>query len=440
MAITTLPRTGLEQFQGLLGQARGLLGDKIAMIPGLGAADALNRIQQGVRSGDYKSAVSAASDVIPVGRVATGLIGAATKGKASGLLGDVMNVARPKTDEATGLPLNPDGTVTVYHHTTAANAAKIAKDKLLRSAGEPDVYFTSRKETDTGYGDTAVPIKINPSKLQVDDEFPDGRIDFRVNVGSKRQLPITLGIQGGTANATDTTALNRYETEFDRKMALAQQRAALPVEQGGLGLAPDNTPMQRAQALGNVVPMYHGTGQDIMEFDPNAGQGARSGTGTNLTNEQGIANTYAGRNGGNVMPLLVNPKGFAEVDFEGANWNRAPEDGVIRGARYDEALSDYSGGDYLSTNDIGRIVRDMGERGVIFNNIQDRGGYVNGARDVPQTADNMMVFDPSRIRSRFAAFDPFRRKEADLLAFNGTIGSSGLLNINPLLGLLGNQE
>jgi len=113
MAITTLPRTGLEQFQGLLGQARGLLGDKIAMIPGLGTADALNRIQQGVRSGDYKSAVSAASDVIPVGRVATGLIGAATKGKASGLIGDVLNVAKPSyqgshsaPDKEYGAPLN----------------------------------------------------------------------------------------------------------------------------------------------------------------------------------------------------------------------------------------------------------------------------------------------------------------------------------------------
>lgn len=398
MAITTLPRTGLEQFQGLLGRARGLLGDNISMIPVLGTADALNRIQQSVRSGDYKSAVSAASDVIPVGRVATGLIGAATKGKASGLLGDVMNVARPKTDEATGLPLNPDGTVTVYHHTTAANAAKIAKDKLLRSAGEPDVYFTSRKETDTGYGDTAVPIKINPSKLQVDDEFPDGRMDFRVNVGSKRQLPITLGIQGGTANATDTTALNRYETEFDRKMALAQQRAALPVEQGGLGLAPDNTPMQRAKAIGYDVdnPLYHGTDKSFEAFDL-----SRLGSQTRIpmgfpqgiytSPDASVAGRYGSQDGANVLKLLAR-----SINAQTPNVDGTPR----------EVFDRFNAGDI----------------------------------DAVKSNSVTVLKNPSQIRSVNAAFDPFRRNEADLLAFNGTIGSSGLLNINPLLGLLGNQE
>lgn len=87
------------------------------------------------------------------------------------------------TDEATGLPLNDDGTVTVYHHTTADKAAEIAKTGKLKSAGEPDVYFTTRAEADTGYGDTAVPIRIDPAKLRLDDEFPDGRKDFSVDTG-----------------------------------------------------------------------------------------------------------------------------------------------------------------------------------------------------------------------------------------------------------------
>lgn len=86
-----------------------------------------------------------------------------------------------QVDEATGLPLNADGTVTVYHHTSKANAEKIAASGMLKADAEPDVYVTSRKETDTGYGDTAVAIRVNPSILQIDDEFPDGRIDFRIN-------------------------------------------------------------------------------------------------------------------------------------------------------------------------------------------------------------------------------------------------------------------
>ena len=88
-----------------------------------------------------------------------------------------------KIDEDTGLPLNPDGTVTVYHHTSRQAAENISNMGQLQSAGEPDVYVTSRRETDTGYGDTAVPIRINPKQLILDDEFPgDGRRDFRINV------------------------------------------------------------------------------------------------------------------------------------------------------------------------------------------------------------------------------------------------------------------
>lgn len=86
-------------------------------------------------------------------------------------------------DEATGLPLNSDGTVTVYHHTNAASAAAIQKTGRLKSAAEPAVYVTTRKETDTGYGGVAVEIRVNPDLLQADDEFPDGRKDYRIEVG-----------------------------------------------------------------------------------------------------------------------------------------------------------------------------------------------------------------------------------------------------------------
>jgi len=81
------------------------------------------------------------------------------------------------------LPLNADGTVTLYHHTSKAKAAQIEKTGTLKAAAEPDVYLTTRKETDTGYGDTAVAVMVDPALLQIDDEFPDGRTDYRLSVG-----------------------------------------------------------------------------------------------------------------------------------------------------------------------------------------------------------------------------------------------------------------
>ena len=97
-------------------------------------------------------------------------------------------------DEGTGLPLNPDGTVTVYHHTSRRNAERIRATGKLKSAAEPDVYVTTRAITDTGYGDTAVTIRVEPSRLSLDDEFPNGRRDYRLSVGKPRgSIQVNVG-------------------------------------------------------------------------------------------------------------------------------------------------------------------------------------------------------------------------------------------------------
>ena len=85
-------------------------------------------------------------------------------------------------DEKTGLPINPDGTVTLYHHTSRKNAEAIRSTGELRSAGEPDVYVTTRAITDIGYGNTAVPIRVDPRILELNDEFPNGRKDFNIRL------------------------------------------------------------------------------------------------------------------------------------------------------------------------------------------------------------------------------------------------------------------
>ncbi|MBX6334198.1 hypothetical protein IRY61_02550, partial [Candidatus Saccharibacteria bacterium] len=82
----------------------------------------------------------------------------------------------------------------------------------LKSAAEPHVYVTTRRETDTGYGDTAVPIRANPGLLQIDDEFPDGRVDYRIDVGRP----------GGSVKV--------LVGEYQNALALLDERDALPEE------------------------------------------------------------------------------------------------------------------------------------------------------------------------------------------------------------------
>lgn len=92
-----------------------------------------------------------------------------------------------------GLRTDARGLVTLYHGTTKAGALRIKASKQLCSVGEPDVYLTTDK-TGAGYGDgTVIAVKVDPRRLELDDEFPGGRFDFRINTKRPRGCtPIAL--------------------------------------------------------------------------------------------------------------------------------------------------------------------------------------------------------------------------------------------------------
>ena len=80
------------------------------------------------------------------------------------------------------LNLADDDFVTLYHGTTTEGAEKIRQTGTLKSAGEPSVYLTT-DPTGGGYGDgTVVPVRVRRGLLQIDDEFPSGRADFRIDL------------------------------------------------------------------------------------------------------------------------------------------------------------------------------------------------------------------------------------------------------------------
>ena len=85
------------------------------------------------------------------------------------------------TDEGTGLPLNSDGTVTIFHHTDRQSADAIRESNQLTVTRTTDPFFTTTDTADTGYGDTVIGLRIDPDRLSVDDEFPNGRRDYRLS-------------------------------------------------------------------------------------------------------------------------------------------------------------------------------------------------------------------------------------------------------------------
>ena len=267
------------------------------------------------------------------------------------------------------LVTNPDGTVTLYHGTTKQAAQKIIQEKKLLSAGEPDVYMTS--DPMAGYGDgTTVKFKIDPKHINLDDEFPSGRVDFR--------MPAAKGwrIQNPEINTP-----KRPLTEFEQSHLLAQQRAALPVSQGGLGLAPDNTAMDRARAMGFDGEGVHYTPNDFDAF--REGKGDYSAVWVTTDPKVNLAAHNIGRNGEmiegtNGMPLLFNnQKRVTATD----KWDN-------------DITSNFP--DNVSELDAQKL---------------KALGFTHGVMGT-QAA----ILDPKNIRSRFAAFDPFNRDSSNLLA------------------------
>lgn len=192
-------------------------------------------------------------------------------------------------------------------------------------------------------------------------------------------------------------------TTFEKAHKIAQKNAALPVEMGGLGLPKNNTAADRAKALGFKEDAYHGTTKDVPEFDKNSIKSRFPYSfGHHTTTRPDEANYYAHDQlditrlpypeGGNVIPLKV--RGGATLEYA----SRHPSQSASSVADLDRAqiIHDIMNARKSGTNiDLVKTVRNFGDE-------------YDGA--------NLIAMRPELLRSRFAAFDPKRKDEADLLA------------------------
>jgi hypothetical protein len=162
------------------------------------------------------------------------------------------------------------------------------------------------------------------------------------------------------------------KTPYELAQEVAQKNA---VEM--LGLPANNTAMDRAKALGFDVDAYHMTAKDIKDFDLNmASPTAKWGKAIYATEDKSkspflsqMVSKREGSSGLTSMPIKARLGNVYEAEKYGAPLGQ------------------------MSSEKLGNI------------------GF-NSARDGTQIA----VFDPINIRSRFAAFDPARVNEPDLLA------------------------
>ncbi|MDO4562068.1 MAG: hypothetical protein Q4C86_14130, partial [bacterium] len=97
-----------------------------------------------------------------------------------------MDTAQKMVDEAA----KEAGFLPLYHGTTKNGYAKIMEDGKLRAKGEYAVYLTTSSDFE-GYGDgTVVRLAVQENRIELDDEFPSGRQDYRIETDKSRSVQV----------------------------------------------------------------------------------------------------------------------------------------------------------------------------------------------------------------------------------------------------------
>lgn len=262
-------------------------------------------------------------------------------------------------------------------------------------------------------------------------------------------------------------------TQYEQAHKAAQQNAALPASEGGLGLLSGNTAMDRANAMNYQDGVYHGTGSlnNIIEngFDPElTGKGAdQIGSGFYTTTDPHEASGYTGyrqqsdieKLGGEdspgILPLMIRQENPIEV--KGSNLIDTDVDltqeQVSNILKYSEQATDYENTPLWNFMDIGEgpvepwMLDEVADRftgpglisleGDFFggeaqnyrNALNDTLGY-DGVKQQFQDKAHKVAWKPNQLRSRFAAFDPFKKNSDDILASMLPYGFGGLLGYN----------
>jgi hypothetical protein len=220
-----------------------------------------------------------------------------------------------------------------------------------------------------------------------------------------RQMNEGTGLLGKVAIDPRMYAVTK--TDYEKAFDLAQQRAALPVTEGGLGLSANNTAMDRAKAMGFDKNVLHGTSSDISNVivlpkgrryvQPFYTTADNSKDAAEFASQ--FANTKAEIGLPRVMPLMIRGN-------------------ILDTRNNPEALKKLQ-----QVADQSYTELKIGEKG-----LPTWGQANNYATEAKNSGIDSILLDervnlnsianltPSNIRSRFAAFDPFRRSEADILA------------------------
>lgn len=297
----------------------------------------------------------------------------------SGLLADLYSAGDRMKRKLGGLLSDPMGTI-------ALGSQRMAED----------TNALTRLVSEAGY----MPNTVN-------------RADQSVLV-SERQKALARALLAEKATEMGGAMMGATKFVYPQEQALltAQRNAAKPISEGGLGLRPNNTPAERAAAMGFDMPAAHFSrhGVDVQSLD--SGKYAIApfdAVGTHVGPEMQALDRFnktVGYKVGN--PDYANDVIKAStypVQIKRGREMLAPDGKPYQETPLSMLLS--KDADYGNLRESNAALREK-----IFSK-HDSIPYANEVESAGQIS---YIAPPQNIRSRFAAFDPMRRDSPDLLA------------------------
>lgn len=210
------------------------------------------------------------------------------------------------------------------------------------------------------------------------------------------------------------------EAPRDEAMRIAQANAAKPVSEGGLGLPPDNTAMDRAKAMGFDVEnkFIHSTSKP---FEQISEKGRFPGVFT-LPNESA---DYGSMD----MPFLIKGDIARSSDLENFTTQQARNalEGKFSRKKIEMAINQEIPKKITDPADISDAVEEMQK---IRMRLAKEMGYPAVTMS-DEFSNTVAILPTSNVRSTSAAFDPAKRYESDLLGaadprlLEGVAGATG---------------
>jgi hypothetical protein len=237
----------------------------------------------------------------------------------------------------------------------------------------------------------------------------------------------------------------------DEALKIAQRNAAKPVGKGGLGLPKNNTPMDRARAMGFDIEAYKG----MSPYDSRTGEvfgfrngkfqaveniGAQPKLVTEMSSERTMPLEMGGRHAGFFGGKDIAEKFATQTTSQGATFPvllRMGNDVVLI-----DAKGKYAGSFQFEDQAIAAAKQNPKDTKKLVENYNKFQSAFTGPSSgviAKNTIDEGTIFVPrnaNQVRSRFAAFDPARINEKDLLASLAALG----IGLPVAGGLLGEEQ